>query len=105
MALRIRGVNDNGTRASGRNFSVLARLKPGVSVAQADAEIKGIAKQLEREYRHFNANYWGARAVPLTAEIYGKVETPLFVLLGAVALILLIACANVANTTLTVTSC
>src|SRR6516162_299624 len=33
MALRIRGVNDNGTRASGRNFSVLARLKPGVSVA------------------------------------------------------------------------
>jgi len=39
--------------------------------------------------------------VPLTAEIYGKVETPLFVLLGAVALILSIACANVANLLLT----
>ena len=100
MALRIRGVNDNGTRASGRNFSVIARLKPGVSVAQADAEIRAIAKQLEQEYRQFNAN-WGARAVPLTAEIYGKVETPLFVLLGSVALILLIACANVANLLLT----
>src|SRR5258705_13018865 len=35
VALRIRGVNDNGTRASGRNFSVLARLKPRVTVAQA----------------------------------------------------------------------
>ena len=100
MALRMRGVNDNGTRDSGRNFYVLARMKPGVSVAQADAEIRAIAKQLEQEYRQFNAN-WGARAVPLTAEIYGKVETPLFVLLGAVALILLIACANVANLLLT----
>src|SRR5207247_11229196 len=100
LALRIRGVNDNGTRAAGRNFSVLARLKPRVSVAQADAEIKAIAKQLEREYPQFNAN-WSASAVPLTAEIYGKAQTPLFVLLGAVALILLIACANVANLLLT----
>jgi putative ABC transport system permease protein len=100
MALRIRGVDDDGTRASGRNFSVLARLKPGVSVAQADVEIRAIAKQLEREYPQFNAN-WSARAVPLTAEIYGKVQTPLFVRLGAVALILLIACANVANLLLT----
>src|SRR5262249_21085837 len=100
VALRARGVNDNGTRAGGRNFSVLARLKPGVSVAQADVEIRALAKQLEREYPQFNAN-WSARAVPLTAEIYGRVETPLFVLLGAVALILLIACANVANLLLT----
>jgi len=100
VALRARGVNDNGTRAGGRNFSVLARLKPGVSVAQADVEIRALAKQLEREYPQFNAN-WSARAVPLTAEIYGKVQTPLLVLMGAVALILLIACANVANLLLT----
>jgi putative ABC transport system permease protein len=100
QAVRMRGFNDNGTRAGGRNFSVLARLKPGVSVAQADAEIRAIAKQLEREYPQFNAN-WSARAVPLTAEMYGKVQTPLFVLLGAVMLILLIACANVANLLLT----
>src|SRR5437867_2485408 len=100
QALRIRGVNDNGTRAGGRNYSVLARLKPGVSVAQADIEIRAIAKQLEQEDLPFNAN-WSARAVPLAAEMYGKVQTPLFVLLGAVALILLIACANVANLLLT----
>ena len=79
---------------------MLARLKPRVTLAQADAEIRTIAKQLEREYPQFNAN-WSARAVPLTAEIYGKVRTPLFVLLGAVALILLIACTNVANLLLT----
>ncbi len=100
QALRIRGVNDNGTRAGGRNYSVLARLKPGVSVAQADIEIRAIAKQLEQEDLQFNAN-WSARAVPLAAEMYGKVQAPLFVLLGAVALILLIACANVANLLLT----
>jgi putative ABC transport system permease protein len=100
LALQIRGVNDNGTRASGRNFSVLARLKPGVNVAQADQEIHAIAKQLEHEYPQFNAN-WSAKAVPLTAEMYGKLQTPLLVLMGAVALILLIACANVANLLLT----
>src|SRR6185436_16923486 len=43
QAVRVRGFNDNGTRAGGRNFSVLARLKPGMSVAQADAEIRAIA--------------------------------------------------------------
>jgi putative ABC transport system permease protein len=100
VSLRIRGVDDRGRRASGRNFSVLARLKPGVTVEQADLEIRTIAKSLEREQPQANAN-WSARAVPLTSEIYGKVQTPLFVLLGAVALILLIACANVANLLLT----
>ncbi len=100
LALRVNGLNDNGTRAGGRNFSVLARLKPEVTIAQADTEMKAIAKQLEQEYHQFNAN-WSAKVVPLTSEIYGKVQTPLYVLLGAVALILLIACANVANLLLT----
>src|SRR5204862_3012351 len=70
LGLRIRGVNDNGTRASGRNFSVLARLKRRVRVAQADAEIRTIAKQLEREDPQFNAD-WSASAVALAEEIYG----------------------------------
>src|SRR5262249_6976597 len=61
-----------------------------------DVEIRSIAKQLEREYPQYNAN-WSARAVPLTTNVYGKAKAPLFVLLGAVVLILLIACANVAN--------
>jgi putative ABC transport system permease protein len=100
VALRVRGVNDNGTRASGRNFSVLARLKRGVTVQRADLEIKAIAKQLEQEDLQSNAN-WSAKAVPLTEEMYGKVQTPLFVLMGAVTLILLIACTNVASLLLT----
>jgi putative ABC transport system permease protein len=100
LALRMRGVSDDGTRASGRNFQVLARLKPGVTIAQADAEMKALAKQLEQEYNQFNAN-WSAKAVALTSEMYGKVQTSLYVLLGAVVLILLIACANVANLLLT----
>lgn len=95
-ALGIDGRNPDGTRSSGRNFSVIARLKPGITVEQADSEIRGIARQLEQEYPQFNSN-WSAKAVPLTQEIYGRVQTTLFVLLGAVAFILLIACANVAN--------
>jgi putative ABC transport system permease protein len=100
LALRIRGVSDSGARASGRNFSVLARLKPGANVVQADAEMKAMAKQLEQEYPQFNSN-WSAMAVPLTSEMYGKTQTPLFILLGAVGCVLLIACANVANLLLT----
>src|SRR4030095_4908486 len=100
MALRIRGVSDSGARASGRNFSVLARLKPGTTVAQADAEMKAMARQLEQEYPQFNSN-WSAMAVPLTSEMYGKAQTPLFILLGAVGCVLLIACGDVANLLLT----
>ena len=100
LAMRLRGVNNDGTRASGRNFAVLAKLKPGVTVARADAEMRSVAAQLEREFPAGNSR-WSATAVPLSSEVYGKVETPLFVLLGAVALILLIACTNVANLLLT----
>lgn len=82
--------------SSGRNFVVLARLRPGVRVEQADVEVRGMAKQLAAEFPQFNAN-WSAKAVPLDVEMYGKVQAPLFVLLGAVGMILLIACANVGN--------
>ena len=100
LALRLSGLNNDGTRSGGRNYQVLARLRPNVTIAQADKEMKAIAKQLEQEYNQFNAN-WSAKVVPLTSEIYGTMQTPLYVLLGAVALILLIACANVANLLLT----
>ena len=99
-ALRIRGVNANGVRDGGRNFRVLARLKPGVSIAQADVEMRTIAKQLEQEYPQFNAN-WSAKAVPSQRKSTAKCRHRCSYLLGAVALILLIACANVANLLLT----
>jgi putative ABC transport system permease protein len=100
VAQRISGFNSNGSRNSGRNFSVLARLKPGVTVERADLEMKALAKQLEQEFPEANA-HWSATAVPIASEIYGKVERPLFMLLTAVGLILLIACTNVANLLLT----
>jgi putative ABC transport system permease protein len=96
LALGIRGFGPTGARASGRNYSVLARLRPGVAVERADLEMRAIARQLEQEYTQANA-HWSAKAVPLASEVYGKVQTPLLVLMGAVAFILLIACTNVAN--------
>jgi putative ABC transport system permease protein len=75
---------------------VVGRLKPGLSIEQAGAEMSAIARQLEQEYPDSNAG-WGARLVPLREEITGKFSSFLFVLLGAVAFVLLIACVNIAN--------
>ncbi|MBI2686767.1 MAG: ABC transporter permease [Acidobacteria bacterium] len=93
---RLSGTNANGSRSSGRNMAVLARLKRGITPEQADGHMVGLAKQLERDYPQFNAK-WSARVVPLTEEMTGLVRTPLFFLLGAVGCVLLIACSNVAN--------
>jgi putative ABC transport system permease protein len=97
---RLSGLGPNGARSAGRNMAVLARLKRGVSPEQADRHMVALAKQLEHEFKAFNAN-WSARVVPLTQQMTGQVRTPLFIMLGAVACVLLIACANVANLLLT----
>ena len=75
---------------------VVARLKPGVALPQAQAEMDAISRSLEQEYLQDNRG-WGALIVPLREDLVGDVRTPLLVLLGAVAFVLLIACANVAN--------
>ena len=87
--------NQIGNR--GRNFvAVIARLKPGVTVAQASADMDAIAERLKQQYPQFNANK-EVFIVPLHQQVVGKVRTALLVLLGAVGFVLLIACANVAN--------
>ena len=78
------------------SLNVVARLKPGVSVATANANLATISKQLEHEHPDENAKV-GAYAVPLRDEFAGKTKSALFILMGAVGFVLLIACANIAN--------
>ncbi len=78
------------------HFSAVARLKDGVSVAQAQGQLDSIAANLAQQYPADDAG-WGALVVPLKEAHVGPVRQSLLVLLGAVAFVLLIACANVAN--------
>jgi predicted permease len=77
-------------------LNVIARLKPGVPLETANANLAAIARQLEKEYPDSNAKV-GAFAVPLREELAGDVRPAILMLLGAVGFVLLIACANVAN--------
>ena len=80
---------------SGRFVYTVARLKSGVSVAAARADLDSIAAQLEATHE-FN-NLTGVTVVPLREVLTGQVQTSLLVLYGAVAVLLAIACFNVAN--------
>ncbi len=77
-------------------LSVIGRLKPGVSLSQARAEMGSIAERLAREYPEQNSG-WSVAMVPVTELIVGSIRPALLTLLGAVGFVLLIACANVAN--------
>ncbi len=71
-------------------------LKPNVSLQQAQAEVDVLSGQLAQQYPDTNTGY-GMRLVSLTEKVIGNVRSTLFMLLGAVAFVLLLACANVAN--------
>jgi len=75
---------------------VWGKLKPGVTLEQARTEMKGIAARLEKTYPDTNGNET-AVVTPLLENLVGKYRTNLGLLLGAVGLVLLIACANLAN--------
>ena len=78
------------------NAQVVAKLKPDVQLSAAIAEMNVISTRLEQQYPQENAG-WGATVIPLQELIVGDVRMPLVMLLAAVALVLLIACANVGN--------
>jgi putative ABC transport system permease protein len=80
----------------GRYTMVVGRLNAGVSLGQAQAEMTALSKSLEAEYPAFDAG-WDVGVYPLAGEVVGSSGRVLWLLLGAVALVLLIACANVAN--------
>ena len=83
-------------RRGGHWLTLTGRVKPGVNPAQAEAQFDAIAARLAKDYPEYNDG-WTIRMIPLRDFLVGEVKTPLLVLLGAVGLVLLIACANIAN--------
>jgi putative ABC transport system permease protein len=80
----------------GRFLTVVARLKPGATVPQAQSQMNTIAARIAEEYPDFNG-YWGANVVPVRDQISGDLRPALLILFGAVVFVLLIACANVSS--------
>src|SRR5438093_694836 len=79
------------------NRDGVARLKRGVDLVQAQAEMDAISARLAREFPRTDGRGWGAVVIPMQLAIVGNSRTMLLMLLGAVGLVLLIACANVGN--------
>ena len=86
-------------RNSGRSFAVIARLKPAVTLAQAKVQLELLARQNELAFAATNPEYVGRglSLQPIREFFFGTVRRAVLVLLGAVGLVLLIACANSAN--------
>jgi predicted permease len=80
----------------GRYLRVVARLKPGVTVVQAQQDMERVAAYTAQVRPDFNSG-WGAIVTPMLKDITSDVRRPLYVLFSAVGFVLLIACANVAN--------
>jgi putative ABC transport system permease protein len=83
-------------KTAGRYMLCVGRLRPGVSREQAQAQMSAIARRLEAEYPQFDT-HWSVNVEPFREALVTEVRTSLLVLLGAVGLLLAVACANVAN--------
>jgi putative ABC transport system permease protein len=89
-------IDPNNPERQNHQFGVVAHLKPGVTLAQARAEMTVIARRLESAYPATNTG-WGITLFPMAEMFTGRIRPVLLILLGAVGLLLLIACANLAN--------
>lgn len=89
-------INPAFAAMDGRNFQVYGRMRRGVSIQAAQAEMRGLAVQTAAERPDFNAR-WSATATPLLDDAVHDVRTALLVLLGAVFFVLILCCVNVAN--------
>ena len=89
---------DGNMTSRGSHFlNVIGRMKPGVTVAQVDQDVKAIAANLANEYPNTNTRHDTARARSLLAALIGDTRSALILIFGAVVLVLLIACGNIAN--------
>jgi putative ABC transport system permease protein len=90
------GFNAESRTPRGRWLVVLAKLTPGVTIARAQADMDTITAGLTRQFPEFDTG-WASNVVPMQQQVVGRVEPALLTLVAAVAAVLLIACANVAN--------
>ena len=90
------GINPESARRTGRFLPVIGRLAEGVSLEEAQAEASAVAARLEAAHPESNEE-WTVRLVPLHETAVGSVRPALLLILGAVSLMLLIACVNVGN--------
>ena len=87
---------DNSTSRDSHYMDVIGELSPGVTIEQATSEVNGIAARLKQQYKD-DEEYTGAAAIKLRDDMLGESRPALLMLLSAVAVLLLIACVNVAN--------
>jgi putative ABC transport system permease protein len=80
-----------------QHLRLIARMKPGISAAQASAELNTIMAQIKGEHPSSYSPEAGVRVTPLSDQLLGSVNTALWMLLASVGFVLLIACVNVAN--------
>ncbi len=85
----------DASNADNHYFTVIARLRPGVAIAAAQSELDALGQRLAEEYP--DARDTRARLYPLKEDIVGSSSRALEIMLGAVALVLLLVCVNIAN--------
>jgi putative ABC transport system permease protein len=89
-------IDGDWRKKAGRFLRVAGRLRPGVTISQANREMNSIARQLELEHPEFNKG-WGVQVEPMSDHFAAPARRSLWTLMGAVTLVLLIACSNIAN--------
>ncbi|AGC49011.1 ABC transporter permease [Myxococcus stipitatus DSM 14675] len=88
---------EDATKRTSRSLTALARMKPGVTLEQARADVTRVAGEMAAQEPRYNGIGWSIRITPLEDTVVGDVRGTLWLLLGAVGFVLLVACSSVAN--------